>query len=56
MTVATDTRSAEMERRSKYLHSDKEITPMAGSGARLSALSVAVEERRGEPAPWAAQG
>jgi DNA polymerase III alpha subunit len=33
-----------------------EITPTAGSGARLSALSVAVEERRGEPAPWAARG
>ena len=33
-----------------------EITPMAGTGARLSALSVAVEERRGERAPWAAQG
>jgi len=33
-----------------------EISPMAGAGARLSALSVAVEERRGEPAPWAAQG
>jgi DNA polymerase III alpha subunit len=33
-----------------------EITPMAGTGARLSALSVAVEERRGELAPWAAQG
>jgi hypothetical protein len=29
---------------------------MAGAGARLSALSVAVEERRGEPAPWAAHG
>ena len=33
-----------------------EISPMAGAGARLSALSVSVEERRGEPAPWAAQG
>jgi DNA polymerase III alpha subunit len=33
-----------------------EISPMAGAGARLGALSVAVEERRGEPAPWAAQG
>jgi DNA polymerase-3 subunit alpha len=33
-----------------------EVTPMAGRGTRLSAIAVAVEERRGEAAPWANPG
>jgi hypothetical protein len=33
-----------------------DVTPMAGRGARLSALAASVAERRGAPAPWAGQG
>jgi hypothetical protein len=46
MTTATGTRSAEMGRRSRLLHSDKEIVPLGGRGTHLSALAVAIEQRR----------
>ena len=54
MTIATDTRSAEIGRRSKYLYSDKEVHVLGGKGTHLSALAVAIEEQ--QPDEWSAMG
>jgi hypothetical protein len=51
MTAATDTRSVEIERRSSDLLADKDVIPLGGRGAHLSALAVAVEQRREDVPP-----
>jgi hypothetical protein len=50
MTTATDTRSAELGRRSDSLISDKDVTRISDRGARQEALRAALEYRRADPA------
>ena len=50
MTTATDTRSAELRRRSDGLLSDKDVTRVGRDGARQEALRAALEYRRADRA------
>jgi hypothetical protein len=54
MTIASDTSSAEIGRRSKYLYSDKEVQIHGGTVTQLSALAVAIAEQ--QPDEWSALG